>query len=650
MKYIEIERQHESTNSVLLESPVIESFADATKVAEVWPEEIATNRVFLEQLKERSELNQRLNYILDCLPRPDISLEAAITQGSITEQQVAKLYESFNELLNKGRDYARFILYCPFEFLPTASSSYSTKELNQASIDFKKSYMEAWRSLLSVHDVRANFVDGDVLEVEQRQDDLPRVVKAAHLIPKLVEHGLIKIEEVVALIEESNDQVLKNSIADALSVLADLSFITKKEFNILMESKDPFVVDIARTIASNMEAKKVEPEEKLETATFLSIQKELNKECDSIEAEKYDGLTKKRQTWLREKKRQTVIEAQSDIISRSIQENKFTITEASNFLTTEANAVSQQTLIEGIRKAVEMVALNNPKEAQALYNNYQETLLTLWKTNDPNTKETIIKIFRRLKHLNIIDNKQLIELDIVTPKLAGPFSENLQLMKKEIDNIRETIASVELNPELSQLIYPVVLAFGSRLKGYGESNSDIDMAVYVKPGMPFNERAKLQGLLNKTFSHEKIRGEIIEFWLEEKGDKLNIRNFKETDSQLGESYWAHIIFGAAWLGKKEVINELQKKILPSYIYETDLVIHDHPARNLYLEEMERDILQYRLMHKGYEKNFPSFGGIHITHADKIDGNSIFWDSGYRQLAIKLFTSRVFLPKIPTSKK
>jgi hypothetical protein len=65
--------------------------------------------------------------------------------------------------------------------------------------------------------------------------------------------------------------------------------------------------------------------------------------------------------------------------------------------------------------------------------------------------------------------------------------------------------------------------------------------------------------------------------------------------------------------------------------------------------MERDTLQYRLMHKGYERFFPAYGGMKTPHGDRIDGESIFWDSGYRDAAIKLFANRVFLPKISSRK-
>jgi hypothetical protein len=86
-------------------------------------------------------------------------------------------------------------------------------------------------------------------------------------------------------------------------------------------------------------------------------------------------------------------------------------------------------------------------------------------------------------------------------------------------------------------------------------------------------------------------------------------------------------------------------VLVGYMFETDEQIRGHSARSAYLEEIERDMLQYRLMHKGYERHYPPYGGINTPHADLIDGKSTFWDSGYRQTAIRLFASQVFLPKI-----
>lgn len=478
----------------------IESFFDPVRAAKVWPKSIVNSEVFTQQLERRKELNTRLNDVLNALPRPDMPLEVAIDQGYVTEEQTAGLYASLSELLESNQDYRRLILYLPFEFLPNKTWHPFGKKLQQALERFGRAYMEAWKRLLLVHDVRANFIDGDILEEDQQTGKLPRVVKAAHLIPKLVEHGLIEIEDVLTLMEENDDQTLRDSIADTLPVLADLGFIDERKIK--------------------PRKKQVRPEPKI--------------------------ITEKRKIWLQQREKQKTV-------------------------------------------------------------------------------------------------KDLTQ--VVIPKLAGPFSENLILMAEEMRDIQKMAASIESNLELSKLIYPVVLVFGSRLSGYGDQNADIDIGILIKPKVPFSNRSRLQKLLKETFAHEKILGdEIKEFWLEEKEGHLKVHDFAEWDLSLSPSYWTHILFGAAWIGDENVIRESCERLLTPYLYDTS------EARRLYLEDMEQATLQYRLMHKGYERFFPSYGGIQTPHADEIDGKSMFWDSGYRQLATKLFVSRVFLPKIPINKK
>ena len=64
-----------------------------------------------------------------------------------------------------------------------------------------------------------------------------------------------------------------------------------------------------------------------------------------------------------------------------------------------------------------------------------------------------------------------------------------------------------------------------------------------------------------------------------------------------------------------------------------------------LESIEKDALQYRLMHKGYERFCAPCGGSALKKQTSLDGNSPFWDSGYRAMATKLFVERVFLTQL-----
>lgn len=554
----------------------VESFLDLAQATEFWDESIISNRIFREQITWRAELNARLQDVLDSLPRPDIPVEIAISQGHVKEEQAAALYESLSGLLS-DHDYRRLVLYLPFELMPKKAWRPLGEELQKALEQFRQTYMEAWNSLLSVHDVRANFTDGDVLEVELREGDLPRVVKVAHLIPVLIEKNWMTVEDAEKLAEKTKDRILQDSVLDALLAVRGTSKPERPE----TDSKSPA------------------------------------------------PITEKRALWLKQKEHQEAVDALSENICKAIMYGQ------------PATPETQEVLAEGIRKAVESLASSDLEEARALYRRHEQTLHALWENDSPGVREALTKAFRRLCHVGVIDKKQLAELNIATPKLEGPFSENLNLITDLVD-IQAMAVSIESAHELSQLIYPVVLVYGSRLNGYGTQKSDIDVAVFVRPGTSFGNRPRLQELLAKTFAHNLIQN-VVEFWLEERDGMLWVHDFENPDISLGESYWTHAIFGAAWIGPEHVIRELCAKLLLPYLRDTDSVLHGQNARRLYLESLESASLQYRLMHSGYARFFTHCGA---TYADSVDGKSTFWDSEYRWLATKLFMGRVFLPKIP----
>lgn len=635
---------------MVLAPPAVESFLDPLQAREVWPARVTEDESFIRQLEERRELNGRLQAVLANLPRPDISLQQAIRENRVTESQAAELYASLSDLLTKSPEYRRIVLYLPFELLPDRKWKPSSEVLQHEAEQFRAAYMASWDALLSVQDVRANFVDGDVPEEQSRTADLPRVVKAAHLIPQLVERGYMGIEDVLQLMETSADGTLKHSIADTLPVLADLGFLHDADLTRMEASDDILVrnmailIKAAKRTADVRAAADVVPKE----ITLSSLQHTLRETCARIEKRQYGNVTKKRHTWLRQEEKRKAIESAGDEVAAAILRGILLNETVLQFTSAESDTLTQQALVDGIRKAVEVAAHTNDS-GQKLYAQYSETLHSLWQQGDPAVHETLVKTYRHLHELGIVDDAYLSELGITVPKLEGPFFENLKMMKTEARDIHDIVTSIELNSDLARCIYPVVLVFGSRLKGYGTPKSDIDAAILVRPGVPPSERGALRGMLQKTFSHEKIRGEIFELWLEETDSGLGVRDFDDTDTRLGHSSWTHLLFGAAWEGNVDTIQELREKLLVPYLYDSEKKIHGRAARDLYLEEMERDSLQYRLMHNGYERFYPARGGMHTPHADQIDGQSVFWDSGYRQMATKLFVNRVFLPKMPPPK-
>ncbi|MCR4314589.1 MAG: nucleotidyltransferase domain-containing protein [Candidatus Uhrbacteria bacterium] len=594
--------------------PGAELLLDLEQASQLWPKEVVQDKEFLNQIEERVRLNERLNKVLCALPRPDISLESVVAAGKLSEDQVADLYESLEKLLAEGSEYQRILLYLPFEFLPSVEWKPTGERLAHAAVTFRETYLAAWERLLVTHDVRANFVDGDVMDVETRKVDLPRVVKVAHLIPKLVEAGFMTVEAVQHRMDETDDTILRESIADTLPVLKDMGFLPG-------------------------ESEEIEDAEEVGEVTLVSVERTLSDAFIHIESDDYGDITKKREVWLKQDGKRKAVDVASEMIRKAIEAGSLR-----GFELEEASVGAKQAYIEGVRKAVEAKAHLDKETARQLLAQHRDALELIWKT-DLDLRDVLAKTFFRLSGLGVTTQNQLKEHQLTLPALGGPFSENLEGIKEELVEVRRIVESLERHPELSKMVYPVVLVYGSRIKGYGSPESDIDVAVFVRPEVQGTNKTRMRALLKEAFSHEKIGGEVTEFWMQAEGSHLRVVDPDRHDPMVGESYWTYVLFGAVWEGKQEAVAELQAKILPAYFYDDGKILYGRPARGLGLEELERDTLQYRLMHKGYERFYPSYGGMNTPHADSIDGKSTFWDSGYRQMATKLYASRLFLPKL-----
>jgi len=497
----------EKNPKVVVVPPAVETLLEIDSKESYWPEDVKNNESLKKEAEARKKALESMDKITKNIPA-DLEIAEALGSGVINTDDLSEVYRSLTELFQSDPLNSRLILYLPFELLPPTNWSLQRPELMVAAENFTKMYVQKWQELLSVGDVRENFSEGDVLELELRgEEELERVVKAAHLIPKLVEKGLLSVQDVLALIENNPDTMLEGSVIDVLPVLVDMGFMTQDELDQAIESYD---VDL------NYRKPKVVPEYK---------------------------VTENRAKWLQDK--------------------------------------------------------------------------DLPVTMNQNSAELIDK----------------------------PFEDREWLIQDDVEEIQRAVESIQSNSELSRFIYPVSILFGSRIKGYGDIDADIDIAIFVRPEVKFGERNKLKEMLSQTFSHDKIKGKVVEFWIENMGEKFGIFDFEDSDSTLADSSWAHVLFEGSWIGDEIAIKELYKKLLSEFLYSKDKIVIGGDARTIWLEEMEKDTLQYRLMHKGYTRLFPKQGGIQTEHSGRIDGRSAFYDSGYRRLATKLYLSKVFLPQL-----
>lgn len=589
--------EHPSLETIDFVLPAAYVLRDRSLAAETWPGIADRYEAFGNQIEEHSTNAIKVCSVLDKLPFPPERIEDAIDTGVISEDEATDLYFGLSSFIGND-DYKRLVLYLPFELIPLSIWEPKSESLKEEITKFKQCYLKSWHGLLSNRDVRANFIDGDILEENYRNGDHPRVVKAAHLTPMLVATGMLEVADVINIYENAEDEVLRASLADSLLALKAMGLLDD----------------------SNLDLQSVALSRQIDNLTDTS------------------NVTERRKAWLEQRDRERAISHAANIISDLINSDLYFESSLKKYLVSiDAPSNSDYALIDGIGLNIEQTYVTDDKDPQAGYSLFKDELLTLWDKNDPEVRKRLTKMFRRISKLGIISEDVLLDLGIIPTNLVEPLS-NLEPLTSEIEHVKETVSVLETNQELRRLVYPVVIIGGSRLKGYGEPNSDLDLAIFIRPGVSEEEKFGLRAKLGSILGDE-----AIEFWLEEDGPELKVRDFKDGDYHRADDYWTHMLFGAAWVGTNSALNELRQRLLPKYFSESFNLIDGVSQRSLYLERLEQDLLQYRLMHKGYERHYPRLNNT--LPPSPVDGQSVFWDSGYRFLATRLFINNVFLPKI-----
>lgn len=576
MDYGHLRPEQATTPPFGVTPPATELLLDPGRVGNVWPKE-ADDTEFMANLEARAGQARSITETLDELP-PGVPMADALEARLITEDQASGFYDALSRLL-QDTDNKRLALYLPLELLPDNRWHPEHDALRSSLQQCAASYRTAWYSLLGAHDVRANFVDGDVLETEHRTQDVPRVVKAAHLMPALYERGLLSADELWSIAEHEGDPVLHHSAAEALAALHSITYGT--------------------------------PGHQEDTLP----------------------MTERRKAWLAEQALEAEITAEAARLQASLVHH--TVPEGLELRST----MQQQAYIVGVYNAVTATAQRDHAAATRIYTQQAATLHTLWEQGDMAVRERLAGVFRRLKRLGIVDAERLQKYSIATPELGAPLSEHLTDMQAEVTQLRDITERIATDPYLSRMVYPVAILGGSRFKGYGGLQSDTDVSVCIRPEVPQSEREALRSVLARTFTAGETTYEPMEFWLQttESGG-LHVRD-DAPDAHMADKYWTHLLFNGAWIGDEQAIDELQQRLLPAYFSSTD------QDREFYIQRLEQDLLQYRLMHKGYARHYPLLSRSEASRHPAIDGESVFWDPGYRQIATRLFAQHVYLPKI-----
>lgn len=178
---------------------------------------------------------------------------------------------------------------------------------------------------------------------------------------------------------------------------------------------------------------------------------------------------------------------------------------------------------------------------------------------------------------------------LLTPnaKLEGPFSSNIDALMPQLEEVLERMGPKE-----------IVLVGGSQLKGYGTRKSDLDV------------------------------------W--------NLKDLEmDPEFRPGSPHAAHIYLNSLWLGGSAMTNSLKQiadRVADLYTGSADYA-PQYGLRRKALERLESDLLQYRLLHKGFVR---FTGRNQFPVPEEMDGDCPFYDDEYRKIATMLFVKYVWM--------
>lgn len=607
----------------VVSKPPVESFFDSNHADIVWPRHITVRRDFRAQTAGQQELLRLVQTAFSCLPN-GTTLAEGLKAGLVTEAVACNLMSSLSHYLETERAYQRVIFYLPFEF--TSPIIDGSVELIQTSERFQKTYRRAWEAQLREHDVRANFVDGDVLEVEKRTGDVPRVVKATHLIPGLVQSGHLTFAEVVAYATKSTDELLKHGVLEACTVMIDSKLLNESNLMLLRHSLDPYL----RRGYYHLAEQRTSTNSNEHEASGEKIRAALLAEVAKAQDLREPTVTPNRLQWLRHSATEKAVLAAAVKLGWTLGRGA----------ALPHPGTLDNSMLRAYVEAIRLTMLQQGK-LEEKYRNWLALATTY--TSDQTVPAAVTKLYTHAYTVGILENKTGAAHEIHVPTLQGPFSKNLDRFTPSVAEFNQMITRIIQDTYLATRVCPVVIMFGSQLKGYGAENSDADVAVFIKPGTSLTDHAEIASRLRHIFDHERIGGSAIMFWLEEMDGRLVVTENTQTTGFPPLPSWTHVFLGGAWVGDEATTTALQHELLVPYLFNPTVTLDDKPLRERWQEEMERDSILYRLLHKGYERYYPVRSPFGSGKA--IDDTSTFYDPTFRRIATLLFLTRVFLPNL-----
>lgn len=624
---------------------------------ELLPDSLVNNPDFRRQVQQRQTLVRSLQSIFDRLPDMRQSWDRAFHQRYVSASMLEKAYTQLTTFLTSDENHARIILYLPAEVLPDVTQPiHSHSQLEKSRQNFAQAYRHAWHYVLGESNIRGSFVDGDVLEPGMGEPQ--RVRKAGHLLPDMLTHGLIKPKEIINLISHCYDEELVQSLVEGCIAASDRGVFTSSQWRELSHATKhvPNVYALYSTVIHH--SPHIPQDITHDVIDHPKATDWLQKKISEVDSQlnhitdryinlmsSYDTVSRKRRLWEMGLAKDQCIEEAAGEIANKLRKGILTIRDI-RALMDEQDELFVTLMIRSIVAAGDEQALHNELSPDLITNGWQ-MLIELWQTS-PQYRDEVYRGLSHWFHARLLPSDVMEKLRIHIPDLSAALSVvRTEFNRQEIPVLSMVVEAIHKNPVLSRLVYPYVISFGSRMKGYATSNADIDLGLFVRPTTTWEDQEKLSQAVQSIRESNSQIDSFVTFWIDKSGNGWTFR-YPPVDypglktAGIDE---IHFLFGAMWYGKNLNVQSVYRNILSLYVDLSRYGEKKENARLILLRQLEHDVLQYRLMHKGYRQLYPNRRAAGTPNAHNIDWESDFWDPGYRRVATILFLNRVFLPDL-----
>lgn len=542
---------------------------------------------------QRRDLAQKLRGVFDKIDDVTLDFSVAREQGLISQHDLDSLYTSLSDFFDADIDHSRLLLYLPLQLLPIPST--------QAEFLFSAHVKKAWRYLLSESDVRASFIDGDVLEPGLGEP--ARVRKAAHLTPFLLDKGILDQSDIEAVINSAkaeDDQDLISDLQEAVSFHPGVTASREAFHGTVDDLVSKFDAAIDRI--------------------------ELSFAPESSYVKK---VSQKRVIWEKKEKTNEALEISSLELSPMIRDDALTTQDLSRLSDSELH---RKLLFRATVKA------GSDEKITDLATRW-------WREADTSLKDELISGLLQARNAGIISDDFLTRFGVTMPDLASPVPiDPEKLARDQYSVLTQTIKEISTNEAVGEHLFPFFLLIGSQVKGIASLGSDKDAALFWKPGTTLQDRFKVISILKNSVPSLQEMDSMPEIWLDEINGKFAYRKDISAPNMVSPGQ-IHFLFGGVWMGEGKDMKKVASDLLSGYLDLDRLGDTKDETHSYLLRRLEMDSLMYRLMHKGFRRFYLSQKKDYGETGKKIDWQSSYWEPEYRRLATQLFLNKVFLPDL-----